>query len=126
MWTCAHLVCLFQEGQDMLGTPPPLPALQPGASEPDIDRIFGDDAALAREIWAHGFEDKPSEAYRELPLLRRLPGAAFVEGDLDAGWIGDGPWIVAYVPDREARGSFRDETLGRLADRATAANSKAP
>ncbi len=108
----------------MLGTPPPLPALQAGPSAPDIDRIFGDDAALAREIWAHGFEDRPTEECRELPLLRRVQGAAFVEGDLDAGWIGDGPWIVAYVPDREAWGTFRDETLSRLADRATAGNSQ--
>jgi hypothetical protein len=105
----------------MLGTPPQLPAVRDGLTDTDVDRIFGADAALAREIWKYGFDDTPNEERREMPILSRIPLVTLVHGDLDAGWIGDGPWTVAYVPDRDAWFATRDETLGRLADLAVAA-----
>ena len=112
---CVHLVVLFSGGEDLLASPPRLAAVETEPTNAQIDAAFGDDAELARAVWARGFTSDPDEEDRELSIARRYPGARFVEGYLDAGWISDGPWVVVYVFDFNAWTAYRNAAIGRLA-----------
>jgi hypothetical protein len=112
---CVHLVALFSGGEDLLGAPPPLAAAKAEPTEGQVDAAFGDDADLARAVWARGFTTEPDDEDRELPIARGYKGARCVEGYLDSGWISDGPWVVVYVFDCNAWAAYRDAALERLA-----------
>ena len=114
---CEHLVALFFEGSNMLSYPPDPGELEEQPSEVALREAFGDDFDLAMEIWRDDFTCSPSEKSREWPLLRRIKQSYVIEGRMDTGWMGDGPWTVVYMPGVAAWERFRDEKLRGLGER---------
>ena len=110
----------------MLSYPPDPGELKEQPSEAALRAAFGDDFDLAMEIWRDDFTCSPSEEDREWPLLRRIKQSHVIEGRMDTGWMGDGPWTVVYMPDAAVWEHFRDQKLKALGECLTALDGGAP
>lgn len=112
---CSHLVVLLFECENQLEWIAPLPRLTRDLGDAEVIQVFGDDAHLAVGIWPDGFDRDPGPAgMAQMVMLKSYPGAKSVGGDFDAGWLGDGDWVVVYVPDGTAWVAHRDATFARL------------
>ena len=109
----------------MLSDPPDPTDLDEQPSEAALRQAFGEDYDLAMEIWREHFTCSPSETSREWLFLPRAKESCVTMGRMGTGWMGDGPWIVVYVPEANCWEQFRDPNLKMLGERLTSPSGSA-